>query len=456
MSRFTRAVGSAHQTSDRPRWRIALRMIAGLSAIAALTAASAIVTSPAFPEEVDAVPDGFTLVQANIKPGMELGKFRADVAKVMAQQPDFVTYNEVPFRQDAELAPEGYALWRKPGQYTGATPVAYRTDRWTPIAQGTKRICNYREIPPKRHTMLGLRYANWVTLRSPEGRVVTVVSAHFPPLVKGMPDLLPRTAKHLAALVSTLSAQGPVLVGGDFNVHYASGRYPRELFTAAGMVPSYDTLGNYFPTGIHRGATIDYVFARSAGRFVATAHQPLVLNSDHRAVRVDHTWLVDAPTQTQTVSNNPEDLTLRPAVRRQLGATIASAPAGARVDIVTAGLRSALVTRRLQAADARGALVRLVTFSAQLTRRERVLADAFAATGRGSQVVQCRDECLDKWRANPSRPMSLLMVRGAGRFARVDVNRRLTLRMVTRPTTATVRTGYYGVSAGVTLLNSVQ
>ena len=48
--------------------------------------------------------------------------FQADAATVIANQPDFVTYNEVPYRYDVFLAPPGYALWRTPG----STPARRR------------------------------------------------------------------------------------------------------------------------------------------------------------------------------------------------------------------------------------------------------------------------------------------------------------------------------------------
>ncbi len=245
------------------------------------------------------------MVQANIKTGMTVEKFQSDVRAVLAPRPDFVTYNEVPMRQDGVLAPADYDIWRTPGRYKGATPVAWRTDTWTRVDQGTQRISNYREIPPKRHTMLGLRFANWVTLQSADGRTVSVVSAHVAPLVNGMPDLRRGTVRRIGALVTQLKARGPVFVGGDFNVHYRSSSYPRDVLTADSMVPTYDAMGSYFPTGDHRGATIDYVFATADDQIQVVSQHPVELNSDHNAVVAGLSWTVDAPGQTTVVRNNP-------------------------------------------------------------------------------------------------------------------------------------------------------
>ena len=47
-----------------------------------------------------------------------------------------------------------------------------------------------------------------------------------------MPDLLRRSVTRLGLLVDRLAPTGPVLVGGDFNVHFKSGRYPRDILDA--------------------------------------------------------------------------------------------------------------------------------------------------------------------------------------------------------------------------------
>ena len=109
------------------------------------------------------------------------------MATVLSNQPDFITYNEVPFRPDAILAPPGYALFRTPGQYTGETPVAWRTDSWTAINQGTTTVSYKKGQLPGQKVEWGIRYANWVTLQGIDGHVISVISAHLAPRQRDHP-----------------------------------------------------------------------------------------------------------------------------------------------------------------------------------------------------------------------------------------------------------------------------
>ena len=51
-------------------------------------------------------------------------------------------------------------------------------------------------------------------------------------------------------------------MAGDMNFHYGPLQYPRELLASYGFTSTYDVTGTHFPTGDHRGATIDYVFMK--------------------------------------------------------------------------------------------------------------------------------------------------------------------------------------------------
>jgi endonuclease/exonuclease/phosphatase family metal-dependent hydrolase len=236
------------------------------------------------------------LVQANIRSNLSVRRFARDAREVVATRPDVITYNEVPERADRRLAPSGYALYRSHrNRYTKATPVAWRTSRWRKVDHGTYRFSNYRRKPDGRRVRLGLRFANWVTLEARNGRKLSVVSAHVAPPDDDMPDLLRRSVRRIGGLVADLAPRGPVLVGGDFNVHYPGDRYPRNLLEAARMRPTYDTLGSYFPTGDHYGSTIDYVFNRGKAKLRAERHRRIELHSDHDAVVADLGWRVDAP-----------------------------------------------------------------------------------------------------------------------------------------------------------------
>src|SRR5205085_9623399 len=122
--------------------------------------------------------------------------------------------------------------------------------------------------------------------------------------------------RRIGALANTLSAQGPVLMAGDMNFHYGPRQYPRELLASYGFTSTYDVLGTSFPTGDHRGATIDYVFLKDTARLTAVAHYNQELYSDHDAVTADLTF-TDAPTDVP-VSFAPGTYTNSPTATRSL------------------------------------------------------------------------------------------------------------------------------------------
>lgn len=444
--------------SSRPRvTSAATRAVTGLVAGATGLAGLLSLASPATAAETQggafATPSAVVAIQANIKSDLSTERFRADVSEVLAMRPDVVTYNEVPLRYDDVLAPEGYDVHRKmKNRYTKATAVAWRSDRWTAIDQGTVRVSNYRDIPPGRNIRLGLRFANWVTLQSADGRTISVVAAHVAPLDRNMPDLLRPSVRKIGALVEELAPAGPVLVGGDFNVHYRSGRYPRDLLTDAGMVPTFDTLGNHFATGDHQGATIDYLFNRGADVIGATQHKAVELNSDHDAVVGGFDWTADSPEETQRLSSDPAGGAdeKRRAINAITGAVAASEP-GDRLDVVGTGLAIRAVFRKLRAAMNRGVEVRYLTRSPELTRRERGLA-RFAEQVGGSSVAQCADDCVRAWRKSGMSRTFVLRSRGDRAVQRIDANRILTSVMLQERTRVVVRTGEIGLAEGEDML----
>ena len=441
-------------TPDAPRrhrWRRCLGLVLAGSLMTPWSGGPAAGASAA-PRGNEPVVSDITMVQANIKSALSVERFQADVREVLAEEPDFVTYNEVPDRQDSVIAPEGYGVHRSMRtRYTRQSAVAWREDRWTPIDQGTYLISNYRKKPPGRNILLGLRFANWVTLESHDGRRLSVVSVHVAPLDKNMPDLLKPSVRRLRGLVEQLAPAGPVLVGGDFNVHYTSGRYPRTMFDNAQLVPTFDTLASFFPTGDHGGHTIDYVFNRGEGQLVAEQHRPIELNSDHDAVVVGLSWLVDAPADTTRVENQPAGDT--ESQRRALVALaeqIRATESGSQLEVVTSQLQRRAVFRALRAAAARGVQVRVTTRSGELTGRERRLVQELAATGdQESYVRRCQQSCRAAWR-DSGMARSFLLVRGVNGnpTLRLDVNRNLDEAMIERRTTLVLRTGQLGLADG--------
>lgn len=385
------------------------------------------------------------MVHANIYTGLSVERFQKDVATVLSLQPDIVTYNEVPFRNDLVMAPAGYSIWRDMrNRFTAATPVAWRTDRWTAIDQGVFRISNWRGKPPGKVVELGRRFANWVTLQGTDGRVLSVVSIHVAPVTKGMPDLLVRSVKRLNVLTARLAPKGPVLVGGDMNVHYTSGRYPRELLASSGLVPTFDTMGGFFPTGDHFGYTIDYVFNRGAGQLVTDQHFPVELNSDHDAVVAGLSWTTDLPTETTVVRSDPggEPAEQR-AVLNSLSTAIRGAEPGATIRLVTSRAELFLLRSRLRAAAQRGVSVQVSITSSPLEPAERKLRRQLRATGTANTWVErCAGACGTQW-ASQRAPQTLMLVSDTtGAWAaRYDTGRALTTAILERPSKLTIRFG---------------
>ena len=393
------------------------------------------------PEPVTSVE----MVQANIKSGTALKKFKADLRKVFRTCPDFVTFNEVPMRQVQYLAPTGYDLFRTPGQYTGANPVVWRTDRWVPEARGTTMISNKQGYGKGQHVMWGVRYANWVTLRSIDGKqTVSVVAVHIAPKSARTTKLLGPSIQRLGALVGQLSGSGPVLVGGDFNRHYKSSEYPRALLDAARLNAVYDLSGRYEPTGDHRGATIDYVMVRPAEVFTVLKQRTRELNSDHDAVVVE----LSLPEETVgepvisfsagTTVNDPASVSQRgrSTVIRSIQGVVKAVPTGEELRVRTSSLDVRRVAAKLLAAARRGVTVKVVTGTTDSTTPERWLTkqlaeipgsyvrhrpDAFEP-GQASSVLLASRAGITPW-------TSLALDRG---LSRTMVSQRTVLRLETK------------------------
>ena len=434
----------------RPR----ARGLLGRAGLVVVLAAQALVLSvgaqvtPSQAAVVESDSD-ITVVTANLRSPQPATGFQQDAAEVLAQNPDLITYNEVGFRQDQFLAPDGYALWRMTTtQYTRHNAVAWRTDTWHEVAHGTQRISNYPTKPPGKSTLLGLRYANWVSLESIDGRQLSLVSTHVSPPFRdshrNWVDLLRPSVRRVGSLVQELAGYGPVLVGGDFNVNYRSGRYPRDLLTDARLRPTYDLLNTYFPTGDHHGGTIDYVFVRGQGQLQADWHRPVELHSDHDAVVAGLSWSTQAPDPATVVRSRPGGTTEdRRAVGRTLRQHIAGSAAGETVQVATRGLTLPIVYRALRRAEARGVRVQVTTLSPQLTSRERILRQTLDANG--SWLRRCLDGCRTSWLQN--EPPSLMLFSGASGEGktRIDVSRRLSESVVTRRTSARITTSRWSL-----------
>ncbi|MEP9383877.1 endonuclease/exonuclease/phosphatase family protein [Nocardioides cheoyonin] len=366
------------------RLPLALLLGAALVAPAALHAGSAS-TGPVLREAAAKTysPPKYRFVQANLKAGTPVRKFQADVRTVLGTNPDFVTYNEVPRRHDSVLAPGKYAIWRTPGQYKGATPVVWNSKRWKLLRKGTFMVSNKHGKTKKQRAQLGIRYANWVTLRNRTGgRVLSVVSAHIAPYEKPVKGLLRPSLRRLDKLADKLDDSGPVLIGGDFNVPYNGGLYPRGQLYDERFVPTYDVLQRREVTGDHHGATIDYLFLRGAAKFSVSSQSTRTLNSDHNALVVD---LCNVPTggtadssyrfgngTVQSEPNGPRSG--QRVLLRVVQKAVNSAPKGAAIHLATHHLESRGIVTALRKAYARGVHVQLITGDSPRTGTEESLA----------------------------------------------------------------------------------
>ncbi len=396
-------------------------------------------------------PSDISLVQANIYTGLSVPKFQADVKKVLSLGSDFITYNEAHGRTDAVMAPAGYDIYRDmTNRYTKETPVVWRTDRWTAIDQGSWMISDWRGVPPGKQVELGRRHANWVTLSGVDGRQVSVVSVHVAPEARGMPDLLRPSFKRLGLLVDQLATRGQVFIGGDLNIHYPGAKFPRDILADHLIVPTYQALGGYFPTGDHRGATIDYVMGRGNGQLITEQQYPVELNSDHDAVYGGYKWLTDTTSDVREVVSDPTGPTsAQRAAVSTLATAVRRAKPGAALRIATATIDSPQLAGDLRAAVARGVRVQLIKVGGGLTKRERTLERLVRADGDNSSWMwRCVRSCRATWRNHHLGALMMVSDTQGTWRTRLSSNRRLTGALITQATRITVTNGQFGLDEG--------
>lgn len=368
---------------------LALVLPAAYAARTAVPPASASSGAGAGREDPETVTsDPITLVQANLSKEMSTAKFRADTTAVFAERPDFVTFNEVYRRDAADLAPEGYAMFRTEGIRTGWAPVVWDATKWSAVATGTYQISWKAKRYRSTSRIVGVRFANWATLVNRAGRTVSLVSVHIAPKDKDTAQLLVPSLKRIQALAQQLSASGPVLIGGDFNMGRNSSRYHPEYLAAAGMVSTYDILGTSFPTH-RRGGTIDYLYVGPSTNFTVEDHYPVVVNSDHRLV-VAHLQLLSsvAPLPVfkagKVVSNPRGSSAERLAIRSLMRKAIDAAAPGAVVHVASDRIRGRGIYRSLLRADDRGVKVTVITGEKPVTGAAAALRAALGANRHAS------------------------------------------------------------------------
>lgn len=388
------------------------------------------------------------ITQANMKSGLDRWKFKSDLSRAYAKSPDFITFNEVPFRPDNLLARPGYALYRTPGRYTGASPVVWNAAKWTAIARGTTMISNTPGTVGSQTSEWGIRYANWVTVRSLDGsQTVSMVATHLAPINRITKNLMGPSIRRLGALVSGLSAYGPVFVGGDFNRHYTAQNFPREGLTAAGLTPAYDLAGCYLPTGENHDppATIDYVMLRPAPLFSVLSITTTDMYSDHEALSV----VLSMPSTTRgerpiafapgTSVNDPASSSgsARRALLRTIRNAINNTTDGAQLRLSTAQLADRGVTVALRRAFKRGVDVKVISGSATATRLETSLQTLLGSRRSASSWIR-----FNPGQATRRLATSTLLAdrTGSTTYLVLTANRAFDSSLVTEPAQATMAT----------------
>ena len=318
---------------------------------------------------------GIRLVQANVKSGMSVAKTTPDINKVYAQQPDFITFNEVSGRSDAMLTRPGYALQRTPGTYTGATAVAWDTTRWTKIASGTYQVSNMRGKTKKQKIEWGIRYANWVTVRNnADGRTMSVVAVHVSPIDKYTQGITIPSYQRVAALAKTLSAHGPVVMAGDFNVNYHSKAYPRAEIASLGLVNVFDLWGSA-PATHDSGAVIDHVYLYKGDSLLPVTNLvTMPLNSDHRLLMVD-LGTVAARVGAFSPGAVANSKSRRAAAMKMFQTALNHAPKGSALHLATKTLpaNANAVYKAIKKARARGVNVQIISGNAKANTMDRKL-----------------------------------------------------------------------------------
>ena len=157
----------------------------------------------------------------------------------------------------------------------------------------------------------GIRYANWVTLQGIDGHVISVISAHLAPETEITDGLQTVGINNLGD--PRQRARG-LRAGADGRRHELPLRrdpVPARRCSRPTASPRPTTSpARHFPTGDHRGATIDYVFLKDASQFTVLGQYNQELYSDHDAVTADLAF-TDAPLEVP-VSFTPGIVHQRP------------------------------------------------------------------------------------------------------------------------------------------------
>ncbi len=184
---------------------------------------------------------------ANIPNRISAGNFSRSMSAMVANEPDFITLNEIGGRslEALQAAAPGYAVYRGGARLTGPgaasqslnNAVLWRTDGYELVTQGRLLVVDDDRGYHNGNRFLWDRYATWVTVRNlVDGQLTSVISTHMPtnpakfPRQWGNPpmtrvQLSALGMDRLAALAGQLALQGRVLLAGDMNSHPNQGAW---------------------------------------------------------------------------------------------------------------------------------------------------------------------------------------------------------------------------------------
>lgn len=274
-----------------------------------------------------------------------------------AHHPDFLTFDEVarPLVRQFERALPGYAGFQDPTRVPGPGGgqsldqlVAWKSATWTKLAAA--RVQLGQNVEMSRHGPVTRdRFATWMLLqRKNDGALVAVVSTHLPvnPAKYG-PNrpLRQRQYGHMMRVVTSavrsLSAYGPVFVGGDFNVH------PRQVNQPWSGPATMKALGYRWYS-----RDVDYIYYPTGVRRVGAWTGPISI-SDHPWVAATfHIASGSRPASSSTASVTAQSLAKVGLDRSQLTNATTIVSVGQSMHVPTYGLVIALAAA-LQESDLR-------------------------------------------------------------------------------------------------------
>lgn len=263
------------------------------------------------------------IITYNAEAKLDVDTAMADLARLMARDPDVIALQELANPDKRRAIRETYidcegCVWaaNMPGPAVpGETPVLYRADRFELKGSGSVQVTEPTYVGKRGAgpSTINAKYINWVRLTDLQsGRPLYVLNNHTVPSVQAKsggpnrraPERLKLLRKHLQGvqtMVSEITAKnwGLVFVTGDLNVNFRRDRvlapriFPYSMFGEVGLRATYETIREP-RSGTHTLRTgndtrlIDYVYYLPR-RSVTPVELKILrgTSSDHRPLMVD-------------------------------------------------------------------------------------------------------------------------------------------------------------------------